>query len=156
MTSALEHACTAAYRHLPPGGYQAERAQLLPAQPVDGRDRLLFALVGKGTGTQQTVVIRYMSSHAESSCCYLAAKSCPTLLLPDGLWPARLLCPQDFPGKNTGVSCHFLLQGIFPAQGLNLHLLILLHWQIDSLPLCHLGSSIAVIKLRKYPSGMND
>ena len=28
-------------------------------------------------------------------------------------------CPWDFPGKNTGVGCHFLLQGIFPTQGLN-------------------------------------
>ena len=27
--------------------------------------------------------------------------------------PTRLLCPWDFPGKNTGVGCHFLLQGIF-------------------------------------------
>ena len=27
-----------------------------------------------------------------------------------GLWPARLLCPWDFPGKNTEVGCHFLLQ----------------------------------------------
>ena len=32
--------------------------------------------------------------------------------------PARLLCPWDFPGKNTGEGCHLLLQGIFPAQGL--------------------------------------
>ena len=31
----------------------------------------------------------------------------------------RLLLPWDFPGKNTGVGCHFLLQEIFPAQGLN-------------------------------------
>ena len=30
----------------------------------------------------------------------------------------RLLCPWDFPGKNTGVGCHFLLQGIFSTQGL--------------------------------------
>ena len=29
------------------------------------------------------------------------------------------LCPQDIPGKNTGVVCHFLLQCIFPIQGLN-------------------------------------
>ena len=29
---------------------------------------------------------------------------------------ARLLCPWDFPGKNTGVGCHFLLQGIFPTR----------------------------------------
>ena len=35
------------------------------------------------------------------------------------------------PGKNNEVGCHFLLQGIFPTQGLNL---CLLHWQADSLP----------------------
>ena len=34
----------------------------------------------------------------------------------------QLLCPWDFPGKNTGLGCHFLLQGIFPAQGSNLGL----------------------------------
>ena len=45
--------------------------------------------------------------------------------------PARLLRPWDSPGKNTGVGCHFLLQGIFPTQGSNSHL--------DSLPLGHLG-----------------
>ena len=38
---------------------------------------------------------------------------------------------------NTGVGCHFLLQGIFPTQGLNPHLL---HLQVDSLPLSHLRS----------------
>ena len=45
-----------------------------------------------------------------------------------------------FPGKNTGVACHFPLQGIFPTKGLNPHLLSLLHWQTDSSPLSHLGS----------------
>ena len=35
----------------------------------------------------------------------------------------RLLCPWDFPGKNSGVGCHFLLQGIFLTQGWNPHLL---------------------------------
>ena len=50
----------------------------------------------------------------------------------------QLLCPWDFLGKNTGVSCHFLLQGIFSTQGLKPHLLWLLHWQVDSLPLSHL------------------
>ena len=38
---------------------------------------------------------------------------------------------MGFPGKNTGVGCHFLLQGLFPTQGLNPGLL---HWQADSLP----------------------
>ena len=31
----------------------------------------------------------------------------------------KLLCPWDFQGKRTGVGCHFLLQEIFPTQGLN-------------------------------------
>ena len=43
----------------------------------------------------------------------------------------RLLCPRDFLRKNTGVGCHFLLKGTFPTQGLNPHLLNLLHWQVD-------------------------
>ena len=38
---------------------------------------------------------------------------------PHGLWPTRLLCPWDFSGKSTGVGYHFLLQVIFPTQGLN-------------------------------------
>ena len=47
----------------------------------------------------------------------------------DFLWPptARFLCPWNFPGKNSGVSCHFLLQGICPIQGFNPCLLSLLH-----------------------------
>ena len=46
---------------------------------------------------------------------------------------------SETPGKltNTGVVCHFLLQGIFLTQGLTLHLL---HWKADSLPLSHQGS----------------
>ena len=43
------------------------------------------------------------------------------------------------PGKNIGVGCHFLLQGIIPTQGSNSCLLHLLHWQADSLPLSHPG-----------------
>ena len=61
-------------------------------------------------------------------------------LWPYGLQPARLLCPWNFPGKNTGVGCHFLLPGIFLTQGSNLCLLCFLHWQVDSLPLSQLGS----------------
>ena len=37
-------------------------------------------------------------------------------LQPHGLQPARLLCPWDSPGKNTGVGGHALLQGIFPTR----------------------------------------
>ena len=53
-------------------------------------------------------------------------------LWPLGLQPARLL--WNFPGKNAGASCHFLLQWILPAQVLNLCLLHLLLWLADSLP----------------------
>ena len=49
--------------------------------------------------------------------------------------PPGYLCPWDSPGKNTGVGCHALLQGIFLTQGSNPNLLGLLHWQVDSLPL---------------------
>ena len=41
----------------------------------------------------------------------------------------QLLCPGDSPGKNPGVGCHALLQGIFWTQGSNSCLLNLLHWQ---------------------------
>ena len=44
----------------------------------------------------------------------------PNSLRPHGLQPIRLLCPWNSPGKNTGVDRHFLLQGIFLTQRLNL------------------------------------
>ena len=67
---------------------------------------------------------------------------CPCVLVLSHVWlfvtswtvPSRLLCPWNFPGKNTGVldnpgvGCHFLLQGLFPTQGMNPCLLHLLHW----------------------------
>ena len=46
---------------------------------------------------------------------------CPTLCNPDGC--SRLLCPWYFSGKNTGMGCHFLLQGIFPTQESSPHYL---------------------------------
>ena len=64
----------------------------------------------------------------------LVTELCLTLL-PHGLQPVRLLCPWDYPGKNIEVGCRFLLQGIFPTQGFEPHLLQLWHWQGDSLSL---------------------
>ena len=73
-----------------------------------------------------------------SVCGYVLSRSVVSgFLWPHGLEPTRLLCPWDSPGKNTGVVCHFLLQGILRTQGSNPRLL---HWQADSLLLCHLGS----------------
>ena len=59
-----------------------------------------------------TLNISKFCMHAQSF------QSCPTLG-PYGLELARLLCPWDSPGKNAGVGCHALLQGIFLTQGLN-------------------------------------
>ena len=68
------------------------------------------------------------------ACVCLVTQVLSNSLRPHGLWPTRLLCPWDFLGKNTGVCCHALLQGIFPTQGWNQNLLhcgqILYHWAI--------------------------
>ena len=61
----------------------------------------------------------------------------------------------DSPGKNTGVGCYFFLWGYSPTQGLNPHLLHLLHWQTVSLPLSHLGSPITQFLITLSNSAMN-
>ena len=61
--------------------------------------------------------------------------------------------PWDSPGKNTGVGCHALLQGIFPTQGIELKSL---HWQVSSLTLSQQRSPLLSlpgfsVKFRVYP-----
>ena len=55
---------------------------------------------------------------------------CSSTVMSDSATPwtvaPQLLCPWDSPGQNTGVGCHFFLQGIFLTQGSNLNLLCLL------------------------------
>ena len=71
-------------------------------------------------------------------CWCLVASVVSNSLLPHGPQPARPLCPWDSPGKNAGVSCHFLLLKIFLTQGLNLSLLhcrqILYHLSYREVP----------------------
>ena len=74
--------------------------------------------------------------------CCLVAQLCPTLCD-----LTRLLCLWNSPGKNSGVGCHFLLQGIFLTQGLNPGLL---HRHVDSLPLSHPGSPRRVAHYFNY------
>ena len=69
-------------------------------------------------------------------------QSCLTLCDPMN---CRLFCPWDSSGKNTGVGCHALLQGIFWTQGLNPSLLHLLHLQVASLPLLPTGKPIHLL-----------
>ena len=54
-------------------------------------------------------------------------------LPPHGLQATKLLGPWGFPGKNTGVGCRFLLQGIFPTQGSNPGLLYCRQMLADAL-----------------------
>ena len=71
----------------------------------------------------------------------------PNSLWPHGLQPSRLLCPWDFPGKNAGVGCHFLLQGILLTQGLNtglLHCRQILYW------LSYKGSDYTVVVTNRF------
>ena len=53
----------------------------------------------------------------------LVAQSCPTLCNPMDCSLSSSSCPWDHQGKNTGVGCSSLLQGIFPTQGSNPNLL---------------------------------
>ena len=93
----------------------------------DGNRKNKHSCIERGSGmTSPHPTIRH---GVPPVCACSVARSCLTLL-----------CPWDFPGKNSGVGCHFLLQGIFLTQGPNLRLLHLLHWHVDSLLLGHLGS----------------
>ena len=72
--------------------------------------------------TNQSLDSSSVSSRGSlASFCYaVLSHSVPSnSLRPHGLQPARILCPWDSPGKNTGVGCQFHLQGIFPTQGSN-------------------------------------
>ena len=75
-------------------------------------------------------------------CVCLVSQLCPTLCDPMDCRPPGSSVPGDFPGKNTGVGCHGLLQGIFPTQGSNpglLSLLYFLHCRWILYSLSHLG-----------------
>ena len=69
-----------------------------------------------------------------------------TLWNPMDSSPARLLCPWDSPGKNTGMGCHAFVQGYLPDTGIKLVTLCLLHWQASFLPLVPPGKPFQVHK----------
>ena len=76
----------------------------IPAAVLGGVSLLLYGFIAVNG-------LKVLDTHVECS----VAQSCPTLR-PQGLQPARLLCPWDSPGKSTGVGHHFLLQGIFQTR----------------------------------------
>ena len=79
-----------------------------------------------------------MKSESESE----VAQSCPTLC--DSMDSSLQQAPWDFLGKSTGVGCHFLLQGIFPTEGLNPGLL---HCRQTLYRLSHQGSQFWYINI---------
>ena len=74
--------------------------------------------------------------------CCLVAQLCPTLCDPVECNPPGSPVHGDFPGKNTGVGCPALLQGIFPIQGSNPGLL---HCRRILYGLSYQGSSDTVV-----------
>ena len=99
-------ACNAQVHTQDPGTLAFWESPLPRAQENEGAENQLH-----GCGRRAGQLLRW---------CCLVTQSCPTLLQPHGLQHAKLLCSWDSPGKSTGMRCHFLLQRIFPTQGLNL------------------------------------
>ena len=83
------------------------------------------------------ISIEYPRQYSKCCCYCLPSKSCPTLCDPMDCSPPGFSVHGISPGKNIGVGCHFLVQGLLLTQGSNSYLL---HWQVDSLPLSHQGS----------------
>ena len=89
--------------------------------------------------------------------CVCVCVSCSVVsdsLWTHGLWLARVLCPWNSPGKNTGVGCCSLLQGIFPTQRLNPGLLhcrqLLYHLRHQGSSFCDHWSLINSIHLSSF------
>ena len=92
----------------------------------------------------QPVLILLYYSNISAASIYTCAQSLCQIWCFVAPWTVacQALCLWNFPGKNTGVDCCFLLQGFFPTQGWNLRLLCLLHWQVGSLPLAPPGKPV--------------
>ena len=95
-----------------PSTHILRKANLPPFQISAGTPRCTFSALGKSV-----VLILLVGANLPS---WSLGPEIPTSFI-------RLLCPWNFPGKNTGVSCYFLLQGIFLIQEFNSCLLHLLH-----------------------------
>ena len=74
---------------------------------------------------------KILAKETEGMCSLSCVQPLPTL------WTVAHQAPLSirFSQQENWDGCHFLLQGIFLTQGLNLHLLHILHWQVDSLKL---------------------
>ena len=117
--------------------YESQPRKWNKTSCTENKSERLFANTGSHSGMKK----EHWSSSQETEGLFLLATNCifelnitfpgykvcvscsfaSDSLSPHGLQPARLLCPWDSPGKNTGEGYHFLLQGIFLTQGSNPH-----------------------------------
>ena len=77
--------------------------------------------------------------------CVWACSVVSDSLQPHGPQPARLLCPLYFPGKNTGVDIHCLLQGIWPRDRTQVSCIgrrIFCHWATREAPWLHIWCNL--------------
>ena len=78
----------------------------------------------KGLSWETSLVVQWLRLHASDAGGKVKVKSLSRVRLFATPWTVAQQAPLwNSPGKNTGVGCHFLLQGIFPTQGLKLGLL---------------------------------
>ena len=91
---------------------------------LDVRNSIFYSLI-------LTCCIIYKISQS-AACCLLSRFSHVLLFATPGTVAHQALLSRGFSSKHTGVGCYFLLQGIFPTQGLNPHFLCLLLWQAGS------------------------
>ena len=107
----------------------------------------LFTSGGQSTGASASVSVLPVNIQSWLLWDWLVWSSCSPREFQESS-PAPQFKGISFPGKNTGVGFHFLLQGIFLTQGSNPHLL---HWQADSSPPHHLGSPYNWQNQQKQP-----
>ena len=91
-------------------GWSASPLLALPRGPMHQEDGTREAHPGNSTAPDSREEV---TGHR---CQSVGCSVVPDSVRPPGLQRARLLCPWDSPGKNTGVDSHSFLQGIFPTQ----------------------------------------
>ena len=126
--------------------YKKKRLTFLP--PLPSREDTLCCFSPE-TDTVRLRILRGLPVQRHHACA-LSHSVTSDSLRRYGLWPSRLLCPWDSPGKNPGVDNHSLLQGIFPTQESNLRLL---HCRWILYRLSHQGSpKLPQISSKMYPT----
>ena len=100
--------------HQPSASIKGNILQKIKTKPIEYSPKLTTDPVPTNAGVWKV--------HYFVMCVRLVTQLCPTLWDPMDCSPPGSSVQGDSLGKNAGVGCHTLLQGIFPTQGLNLGL----------------------------------